>query len=130
MKMLPCAILIVASLLGARPASGGDVTVSPDTLARAQAAYAQVQSGKVDRSTLTPALGAELTDDIRAGMTRQLNAIAAPGTFAPVSHTDLDGVTTTVFRVPTASGVIYFTFGIDDATGKIAKLYFVAGPSV
>lgn len=130
MKILQCAILTAAVLLNARPAWADGIDVSPDTLARAQTAYAQIQSGKVDRSTLTPALAAELTDEIRAGMTRQLNATAAPGTFAPASHTDLDGVTTTVFRVSTAGGVIYFTFGIDDATGKIAKLYFIAGPSV
>jgi hypothetical protein len=130
MKTVRSALLTAAFLAGISPASAQSVAVSADTLARAETAFAQLQSGKIDRGTLTPALSADLTDDVRAGMTRRLNAIGQLGPFAALSHVDIDAVTTTVFRIPSPSGSIDFTFGLDDATGKIAKLYFVPGPSV
>ncbi len=129
MNAIRSAVLGAAFLLGSGPVGAQTPAISADTLARAQAAYAAIGSGKIDRTTLTPALAAVLGDATLAVMTREANAIAKPDAFAVVSQTDRDGVTTTVFRLRTPGGTLDYIFGIDDASDRIAKLYFVPGPS-
>ncbi len=129
MNAIRGAVLGATFLLGSAPLCAQTLAIPTDTLARAQAAYAAVGSGKIDRTTLTPALAADLSDAVLVVMTREANAIAKPDSFSVVSQTDRDGVTTTVFRLRTTGGTLDYVFGIDDATDKIAKLYFVPGPS-
>jgi hypothetical protein len=127
MKTARIGLLAVGLLFAASPAPA-QVTVSADTIARAKAAFQQVEDGKIDRSTLTPVFNALLTDDVLSVLEQRANALGMPDRFAPVGQTDTDGVTTTVFRLHFPTGNLDLTFGIDDATNKIAKLYFVPGP--
>jgi hypothetical protein len=120
--------LLGASLFLAASPVRAQVTVPGDTIARAKAAFQQIEDGKIDRSTLTPAFNALLTDDVLNVFEQRANALGTADKFQAVEQTDTDGVMTTVFRLHFPSGNLDLTFGIDDATNKIAKLYFVPGP--
>jgi len=128
MKRVAFAASCGALLLAPRPSRADDTPGPRDLVARAKAAFFDLQHGTLDRSTLTPALSALLTDDVRDIMTELIAPYGKPSQFAPRSTTDLDGVTTYVFRVTWASGSVDYTFGIDDKTDKIAKLYIRPGP--
>jgi len=120
---------LVALLALLLPAPGGVRADAPtDVSARARGVLTQVQAGKLDRSALDPLLDGVLTRPVVATMTAQLAPYGTPKTFVENSKTDLDGVTTYVFRVTWPAATVDYVFGLDDATAKIAKLYFRAGP--
>jgi hypothetical protein len=128
MNIARIALLVAVLLAGAAPAAA-DALAAKDAIALARVMLDELQSAKLDRSVLTPALSADLTDPIRASMTARLAPFGPPrDPLVPRSKYDSDGVTTYVFRIHWPSGSIDYIFGIDDATGKIAKLYFVPGP--
>jgi hypothetical protein len=128
MKRAAFAASCGALLLAPRPTRADETPAPKDPLARAKAAFLDLQQGTLDRSALTPALSALLTDDVRNIMTELIAPYGKPSQFAPRTTTDVDGVATTVYRVTWTSGSVDFTFGIDDKTDKIAKLYIRPGP--
>jgi len=131
MKLARVSLLLAVLMLAALPARAQTVTVLDTTISRAKDAFDQIASGKLDRSSLTPALNDDMTDDVRQYQTTQATALGGqPRSFVPVAQTDVDGVTTTIFRLHFATGNLDFNFGLDDKTDKIAKLYFVPGPSL
>jgi hypothetical protein len=122
-------LLVALLLAGALPARADAPPAAQDPATRARAAFEQLQTGKLDRTALTPALNADLTDAVRASMTARLAPFGPPpGPLALRSKYDSDGVMTYVFRVRWPNGSVDYVFGIDDTSGKIAKLYFVPGP--
>jgi hypothetical protein len=123
----PVALLLIALLL-AGPGAADAATTDP--IVRARDAFVQLQAGKVDRTALTPALNADLTDGVLATMSAGVSPLGPPGKFAVSSKTDVDGVTTYVFRLTGPAGSVDYVFGIDDVSGKIAKLFFRPGPPV
>jgi len=122
-------LLVAVLIAGAVPAAADAPPAVQDPIVRARVAFVQLQTAKLDRSTLTPALNADLTESVRTSMTARIAPFGAPSDpLVPRSKYESDGVTTYVFRIQWPSGSIDYIFGIDDTTGKIAKLYFVPGP--
>lgn len=121
--------LAAVVLMAALPARADTPADAPqDPLSRARAAFVQLQTGTLDRSTLTPALDADLTEPVRASMTARIASYGPPGKLVVRTKSDVDGVTTYLFRIVWPAGSVDYVFGLDDATGKIAKLYFRPGP--
>jgi hypothetical protein len=114
---------LLAAMLVAVTKTNGDA----DVLARATTVLAELQKGTLDRSELTPALSALYTPDILARDARTLPK-SAPLSFALRQKTDVDGVTTYVYRVRFNEGILDYTFGFDDATYAITKLFTRPGP--
>jgi len=129
MDMARIGLLAAALLAAAAPAAADPSHAAQDPIALARVVFEELQTAKLDRSALTPALSADLTDSVRASMTERLAPFGPPReAFVPRSKYDLDGVTTYVFRIHWPNGSVDYIFGLDDTTGKIAKLYFVPGP--
>ena len=129
MKRSVFAVLSGAMLLAPRPASSDEApATATDPSVRARATLTDIQNGTLDRSTLTPALSAVLTDDVRKTMTALVGPYGTPKQFAALSKTDVDGVTTYVYRMTWPAGSVDYVFGIDDKTDKIAKLFLRPGP--
>ena len=100
-----------------------------DVLARAQKLLAELQTGTIDRSELSAELGREYTKNVIA--TSQQTIPSGPPTgIARTNKTEVDGVTTYVFRVFWPQGTLDYTFGYDDRTYEVIKLYFRTGPPV
>jgi len=128
MKRAAFAAACGALLLAPRSARADETPAPKDPAARAKASFLDLQHGALDRSTLTPAFSTLLTDDVRTSMTELIAPYGKPSQFALRTTTDVDGVSTYVFRVTWTSGSVDYTFGIDDKTDKIAKLYIRPGP--
>jgi hypothetical protein len=94
---------------------------------RAEAVLAGLQAGTIDRSLLSPELGAEYTPGVLANAAKAVPS-GPPMRFAQRSKNDVDGVTTYVFRATWSAGTVDYVFGIDDSTGKIVKLFTRPGP--
>ncbi len=107
----------------ARASAKPSVTPTPSVQARARAAYDGIVHGTFDRSQLSPALSAELTAMQLDGYARVLGPFGAPQSFALADMHDDRGTTTYDYVVRYAEGRVSFTFGIDDVSQKISKMY-------
>ena len=94
---------------------------------RAKIVLAELQTGKIDKTQLSPALAAEYTPDVIANE-MQLLPKGPPISFVQRQKFDVSGVTTYVFRVHWDAGTVDYAFGFDDATMAIVKLYTRPGP--
>ncbi len=122
-------LLAATLLLAAVPALGDQpAATATGPLALAREAFLDIQNDTLDRSTLTPALSADLTDSVGKGMAARIGPYGAPTEFVLRSKSDVDGVTTYVLRVLWPHANVDYVFGLDDKTQKIAKLYFRPGP--
>ncbi len=131
----------ISALLSADPGGGSRIVApsrgavvaqaqTPDdatVVKRAKVMLAGLQTGKIDRTQLSPALAAEYTPDVVANEV-QLLPKGTPSSFAIRQKFDVDGVTTYVFRVHWDAGTVDYAFGFDDATLTIVKLYTRPGP--
>ncbi len=123
---LLAAVLVAATAQSTpSPAPSGDAAVA----IRAKAVLASLQAGTLDRTELAPSLDALLTPAVIATDRRAIPP-GAPLAFSLRSKSDTGGTTTYVFRVRWAAGTADLTFGTDDATGEIDKLYTRPGPPV
>ena len=129
MRPARIALLAAAVIALAAPAGAATVDVSPATLARAKAVYEQLENGTIDRSALTPDLSAVISAATLASIATRLDSVGEATSFSVLQQTDVDGVTTTVFRLQCPGGLVDYTFGTSDTTNKIAKVYFIPGPS-
>jgi hypothetical protein len=98
-------------------------TPTPSPQARARAAFEGIAQGTFDRSQLTPTLDAELTAARLAGYARVLGPLGAPQSFTLAGTHDVDGTTTYDYIVRYKEGAVAFTYGIDDATQRVSKMY-------
>ena len=114
-----CAAFVVAE---AAAPSADDAAMK-----RALEVLAGLQAGSVDRTQLAPDLDALLTPTVLATDRRDLPA-GAPSAVTLRAKTDVDGTTTSVYRLRWTNAAIDFTFGVDDATGKIDTLFVRPGP--
>jgi hypothetical protein len=121
-------LLALALVAAALPSFAGETGTAAAPLVRARATFVALQQGTLDRTTLTPDLDAELTESLRADMTAKIAPYGPPVEFVIRSSSDVDGVATYVLRVRWANASVDYVFGLDDATKKIAKLYFRPGP--
>ena len=144
-------LILCASTIGAVPPAGGSImqpqqpppapapppmaplpaataaptaTPSPDPamLAHAKNEFAQLQSGKIDRTTLTTDMNALLTDDKLASVKSAIGNFGAPVSFDQ-QHAGTQGdVRFAVYLVTFGNGTkVDFLIGVD-GQGKIAAL--------
>jgi hypothetical protein len=110
------------------------LTQAPQPIGSADAAVAkrakdlitQIQSGKVDRTLLTPTFSEEFTDDAIAGDATFLGGRGKPTSFGLLQRTDAGDDVRYVFLAGWSDGNVAYTFGIDKKTGLIDALYFRA----
>lgn len=79
--------------------------------------------GTLDRSQLSPALDAELSAARLAGYARVLGPLGPPQSFTLAGTHDIDGTTTYDYVVRYVEGAVSFTYGLDNATQRVTKLY-------
>jgi hypothetical protein len=99
-------------------------TPSPDPamLARAKNEFAQLQSGKIDRTTLTTEMSTALTDDKLATLKGAIGNLGTPVSFAQQRAGTRGDVRYAVYVVTFANGTkLDFLIGID-GQGKIAGM--------
>ena len=99
-------------------------TPSPDTamLARAKNEFAQLQSGKIDRTTLTTEMSTALTDDKLAALKVAIGNLGTPVSFDQQRAGTRGDVRYAVYLVTFANGTkLDFLIGID-GQGKIAGM--------
>jgi len=98
-------------------------TATPNPEARARAAFDGIAQGTFDRSQLTPTLNAELTAARLTGYARVLGPLGPPQSFTLVGAHDVEGTTTLDFIAHYKEGAVAFTYGIDDVTQRVSKMY-------
>ncbi len=99
-------------------------TPSPDPamLARAKAAFAQLQSGKIDRTQLSPEMNAALTDDKLAAVKGAIGNLGTPVSFEQQRTGTQGDVRYAVYLVTFLNGPrLNFLFGVDPQ-GKVAGM--------
>ncbi len=109
----------------AHPATSPAPTATPvpTPLERARRAYDAIVAGSYDRVDLSPALAIELPQARLDAYAAVLRPLGAPKAFENIGTHDVAGVTTYDFVVRYAEGNVIFTYGIDDATERVAKLF-------
>ncbi len=101
----------------------GDAAV----MKRAKALLAGLQTGTIDRSELSAALGADYNATVLANAAKTLPK-GNPKEFVLLDKTDTNGTTTYVYRVGWDAGDVDYVFGFDDATFEVTKLFTRPGP--
>ncbi len=130
-------LLALASPAAVRPSAAPSAvaTVAPAPrpsgleaiAARAAAFYGAMASGTIDRTELTPAFAAELTDATVRAFGSAIAPLGKPGAFALRARHDVDGVMSYDYTVPVAGGSIAVTFGVDEKSDRIARFYVRRG---
>jgi hypothetical protein len=114
-----------APLTAPSPTGAPTATPAPDPgmLANAKATFAQLQSGKVDRTKLTAEMNAALTDDKLATLKGAIGGFGVPTIFdQKTAGTTQAGVRYAVYSVVFSNGMkADFLFAVD-AQGKIAGM--------
>jgi hypothetical protein len=91
-------------------------------LARAKSEFAQVQGGKIDRTTLTADMNSLLTDDKVAIVKGAIGNLGAPVSFEQQRAGTQGDVRYAIYLVTFANGTkVDFLMGVD-GQGKIAAL--------
>lgn len=95
---------------------------NPALLAQAQRAFAQLQSGNIDRTQLDSQMNAALTDDKIASVKSAIGPLGAPASFVPLRG-GMNGTDTyAVYLVTFAGGTKFdFVYAVD-AQGKVAGM--------
>ncbi len=104
-------------------AHAATATAIPGPLERARIAYDGIAAGTLDRSTLSPELASELSAARLATLSAALEPLGAPQSFTLVGTHGSGGATTYDFSVRYAAGGVTFTYGFNDATHLVDKLY-------
>lgn len=95
---------------------------NPAMLAQAKAAFAQLQSGNVDRTTLDSQMNAALTDDKLNAVKSAIGSLGTPTSFVELRSGSQDGYPFAVYAVTFANGTkLNFIFALD-AQGKIGGM--------
>ncbi len=115
-------ILTVAAYSTPSPAPAANATM----LTRAKAVFAQLQAGKVDRSELTPQMGAASDSELKAAQSSI--ARGSPVSFEQQQSFSQDGYTYAVYVVTFADGSkVDFVFAVD-SQGKVAGMRVTGAP--
>ncbi|HUZ50579.1 MAG TPA: hypothetical protein VMW12_12710 [Candidatus Dormibacteraeota bacterium] len=134
MKILVAVLACVLALCGgqavAAPASPGPSAsaapaASPDAavLARAQSWLGMMQSGKIDRTQLTPEMNAAMTDASVTSLAGEIAPFGAPTSFTQSRIVHGPTYTAYVYAVTFKNGTkALMIFSLDDATGKVGGL--------
>lgn len=139
-----CAALLAAAVLAqgavsssaqglqepvAAPTAAASAAAAPMAeLDRAREWLRRLQKRQIDRAQLTPAVDAALNDAVVDAMQRQLGPLGEPTSLTQTSALDNDGTASYTYLVKWSAGALYYTFSVDDASGKIAGLYFRPAP--
>jgi hypothetical protein len=96
---------------------------------RAMALLAELQAGTIDRNELSPELSAAYTKSVLA-LSKQTIPAGSPSSFVQLAKHDVNGTTTYVYRLTWPTGTLDYTFGYDNASFAVVKLYVRTGPPV
>ena len=97
-------------------------STDPAMLARAKKVFAQVQSGKIDRSELAPSANGSLTDDRLASAKAMVGNLGAPVSFVQKTAGAQGDVNFAIYLLAFKNGKkLDFLFAVDKQ-GKIAGL--------
>ena len=107
-----------ASPVATSPASTDDKAVAH----RAQAWFAMLQSGNIDRTQLTREMNDGLTTDKLHQLSAQLKPLGVPSSFTLIDKTMKGSYTVYRYHLDVTSGALVFTFVVD-LTAKIAGLF-------
>ena len=127
MKQVLVLALLVAGVIAATPPGNAPTAApaapsNPAMLARAQAAFGQLQAGSLDRSALDAPMNAALTDDKLTAVKSAIGSLGAPASFVEVKTGSQGGYPYGVYLVTFANGTkVDFIFSVD-GQGKIAGM--------
>ncbi len=108
--------------LAPMPAATATPSPDPAMLARAKNEFAQLQSGKIDRTTLTTEMSTALTDDKLATLKGAIGNLGTPVSFDQQRTGTQGDVRYTVYLVTFANGTkLNFLIAVD-GQGKIAGM--------
>lgn len=97
-------------------------TVDTALLARAKSSFAQLQSGNIDRSTMSTDMNTALTDDKVAAVKSAIGSLGAPVSFVQQKTLSQGGSNYGVYLVTFANGTKFdFIFAVD-GQGKVAGM--------
>jgi hypothetical protein len=108
------------------PATGAGQKAPPDpnVIAKnAQALLQEMQTGKVDRSTLDAKMNASLSDAQLSQIQGQLGPLGNPTGFTSQGKETQDGLTVYTYTVDFKAGSLTETYVVD-SSGKVAGLWF------
>jgi hypothetical protein len=99
-------------------------TSDPATIAKnAEGLLQQMQSGKVDRSTLDEKMNSSLSDDQLSQIKGQLGPLGKPVGFTSEGSQNQNGLTVYTYKVDFQGGSLTETYVVD-ADGKVAGVWF------
>ncbi|MGC1381102.1 MAG: hypothetical protein WA814_08785 [Candidatus Baltobacteraceae bacterium] len=100
----------------------------PAMLARAKTWFAELQSGKIDRSQLTPQMNAALTPGQVSSTEATIGKLGTPATFAQEQTMSQGGYNYAVYLVTFSDGTkLNFVFAVD-GSGNVAGLRLTNAP--
>lgn len=104
--------------------NGGPSAPNPNDamLARAKTAFAQLQNGTLDRSTLDAQMNAALTDDKVSAVKATIGTLGTPTSFVEVRSGTQGGYPYTVYALTFANGTKMGLIFAVDAQGQIAGM--------
>jgi hypothetical protein len=102
---------------GAKPAD-------PTLVAKhAEGLLHQLQTGKLDRTTLDTKMNAALTDDKLSTIKSDLGPLGDPVSFTPEGTQNQNGLTVYTYKVDFQQGTLNETYAVD-SDGKVAGVWF------
>jgi hypothetical protein len=104
--------------------NGGPSAPTPNVamMARAKTAFAQLQSGTLDRSTLDAQMNAALTDDKVSAVKAAIGTLGTPTSFVEVRSGTQGGYPYTVYALTFANGTKMGLVFAVDGQGQIAGM--------
>jgi len=127
MKKLLLTIMLAACAV---PVLAAAATPAPDSalLSKAKATLAQLQAGKLDRSTLAPATNGALSDQQTTQVESMLGGLGPPVSFAQQQAISQGGNTYAVYTVTFQNGTrLNYTISAD-SSGQITGFRFTPAP--
>jgi hypothetical protein len=111
----------IPALADPAPANESDTAAAAKLV---QKLIAQIQTGKVDRSMLTPAFSEDLTDSVVASYAGFLNGRGKPKLAGLLQRNDLGDDVRYVYLINFDDGAVACTFGVDKSSNLVDALYF------
>ena len=128
----PATSIVPSALISAAPSGAEGPSAAPQeddasASARAKEWLGRLQKGQLDRAQLTPDLSAGLQDATVQALSKQLMPLGTPQHIVLENKRQVAGITTWTFRVSWPDQTLDYTFGVENASGKISALYLRPG---
>jgi hypothetical protein len=122
--------ILTFAACAAPPALAAAATPAPDagTLSQAKATLAQLQAGKLDRSTLAPATSNALSDKQLQQVEGMLGGLGPPVAFSQQQTMSQGGNNVAVYTVTFQNGTrLNYVFS-EDSSGQVTGFRFTSAP--